>query len=142
MPEEEMVQIATLSGQNNEEIRRSIQAVRKSINAPTLRGAEYDPAGKILHFGGKKITISGRAENYPAELLDTLFKNPNQVWGNDEILEDWYGVGDSKSITEAEKADRIYHAGRKANEKIFQIVGIRDFLIVNTKEVTIQKKYL
>lgn len=141
MPEEEMIPIVTLRGENNGAIRRNIQAVRKSIEIP-ISGAQYNSIAKTLQLGGKEIPMSERAENYPANLLATLFKSPNRIWSNDEILEDWHGAKDVKSIIEAAKAKRIYHAGRKVNEKIHQIVGIKDFLIVNTKEVAIQKKYL
>jgi hypothetical protein len=71
-----------------------------------------------------------------ADLLNTLFKEPEKNWSNDEIYEDW-GEGDFK-----EKTNKFYTAGYEINRAIAVETTIKDFLILSTKEIRINEKYL
>lgn len=109
----------------------------------------YKSENKTLYFKNKEIKISERAENYSAELLNTLFKQPSKVWATDEILEDWCGVGNNNlesdcasQFKNALKSNRVYQAGFAVNQKIAQKTQCEDFLYVTKKEVQINQKYL
>lgn len=107
----------------------------------------YKSENKTLYFKNKEIKISERAENYPAELLNTLFKKPAKDWATDEILEDWYGVENNdlecdSQFKEALKSNRVYQAGLAVNQKIAQKTQYEDFLDVTKKQVRINQKYL
>ena len=98
---------------------------------------DFDDKQSILYFNGKTITISKGAENDAHELLRTVFKNKSKVWSKDEVLDDWHlEVG---NITPKNK---VYHAGKAVNRIVAQETQIKDFLVVSTKTITINKKYL
>ncbi len=99
---------------------------------------DFDPKTSTLYFTGEAITISKRAENDAHELLKTIFKDKVKIWNSDEILEDWQ-VSHTKSLIPKNK---VYQAGKAVNRVVAQETKIKDFLIVSTKTVAINKKYL
>lgn len=108
--------------------------VNKEVKTKKQNGINYDSKTKILNFKGTKINLSGGP--IQADLLITLFKEPEKNWSNDEIYEDW-GEEDFK-----EKTNKFYTAGYEINKAIAVKTTVNDFLILSTKEIRINEKYL
>lgn len=101
----------------------------------------FDDVKSILYFAGEEIIISKRAENDAHELLRIIFKDKakiGNVWNNDEILDEWKVCLNKERIPK----NKVYHAGKAVNRIIAQETKIKDFLIVTTKTIVINKKYL
>lgn len=119
-----------------------LQRVHNFITAQLLKAdaemkLDFDDARSILYFAGKEITISQRAQSDAHELLRTLFKDTAKEWNTDEILDDWRF--DVNGNTPKKKA---YHAGKAVNRIVAQETQIKDFLDVDTKKISINKRYL
>jgi hypothetical protein len=98
---------------------------------------DFDAKNSILHFAGRQIIISKRAQNDAHELLRTIFKDKTKQWNNDEILDDWDSIVDIKP-----PKNKIYQAGKAVNRIVAQETQIKDFLSVNTRKISINKRYL
>lgn len=114
-------------------LKELIQSDDKSDIDNTI--LKFDTKKSILHFANKKIVISKRAENDSHYLLKTLFKNKAKVWSTDEVLDDWESAEDAP-------IRKIYNAGITTNRKIAEITTTKDFLLVNTRNISINPKYL
>lgn len=97
---------------------------------------DFDEAQSVLHFAGKEIRISKRAQSDPHDLLVTIFKDRAKVWNTDEVLEDW------KLGNDPTPRNKVYQAGKALNNIVAKETQIKDFLNVDTKEVSINKAYL
>ncbi len=96
----------------------------------------FNDKESILSFNNKEIKISKTINSNGHYLLKTIFKDKNKVWEYDEIAEDW---------TEDYKKDdgsKYYYAGYTVNGKVAKETTIKDFLIITSKMVHINKKYL
>lgn len=85
----------------------------------------------------KKILVAKKEESDTHKLMRTLFKDKHKNWANDEVLEDWGYAIDEETAT-----NKVYQAGRKINGLVAQDTTIKDFLIVTTKSISINKKHL
>ena len=97
----------------------------------------FDDANRILHFMDEKIVIGKKEESDPHKLMRTLFSDTTKIWANDEILEDW-----GYSFDEEVSKNKVYQAGKAINQVVAQDTKIKDFLVISTKSVSINKKYL
>ncbi|MEN9582942.1 MAG: hypothetical protein RL641_896 [Candidatus Parcubacteria bacterium] len=107
-------------------------------DAPTAKSdPRFDEESRILYFNNEKILIGKKEESDPHKLLRTLFKDKRKVWASDEVLEDWgYSFDDKVS------ANKVYQAGKAVNQTVAQDTKIKDFLVVSTKNININKAYL
>jgi len=93
----------------------------------------------ILHFMEKEITISKAGkESYPLQLLQTLNKEWDRYWFEDEILDDW---GYSNSEIKTLSKNRVYFASIKVNNAIQKETQIKDFIEHTTQKFRINPKY-
>lgn len=97
----------------------------------------FDDEKKVLNFMNKKILVAKKEESDTHKLMRTLFKDKHKNWANDEVLEDWGYAIDEETAT-----NKVYQAGRKINGLVAQDTTIKDFLIVTTKSISINKKHL
>lgn len=119
--------------------RRIHDHVTKQLLTPSKENKELDfnHDESILAFTGEKITISKRAQSDAHDLLYTIFKEKAKTWHTDEVLDDWkVDTGDRVP------KNKVYHAGKAVNRIIAEQTTIKDFLIVTTKKVSINAKYL
>lgn len=123
--------------------KRYAQRVHSYLTAELLQAdapkpeLRFDDENRILHFSNEKILIGKKEESDPHKLLRTLFKDERKVWPNDEILEDW-----GYSFDEETSENKVYQAGKAVNRTVAQDTKIKDFLIVSTKNIHINKAYL
>lgn len=97
----------------------------------------FDDGNRVLFFKGKSIAISKKEDSDAHKLMRTLFKNAQKTWANDEVLEDWgYRIDDNVPT------HKVYQASRKINSIIAQDTTIKDFLVISTKTVAINEKWL
>lgn len=99
---------------------------------------DFDLKKSTLYFADEEITISKRAENDAHELLRTIFNDKAKVWNSDEVLDDWKVSFDGSRVPK----NKVYQAGRAVNRIVAQETKIKDFLVVSTKTVAINRKYL
>lgn len=97
----------------------------------------FDDISRTLYFMNEKILIAKKEESDPHKLIRTIFKDVHKVWPNDEILEDW-----GYSFDEKISKNKVYQSGKVVNKTIAQETKIKDFLIITTKTVAINEKYL
>lgn len=129
----------------DDEFRNDAQRVHRYLTAGLLQpkllntGLSFDDEGRTLAFMGMSIVVAKKSESDTHKLLRTLFKDTAKVWHNDEILDDWgYSFEEQENLPE----NKVYHAGLAVNRLIAQEAQIKDFLIVDTKKIAINKKYL
>lgn len=98
---------------------------------------DFDDSTRILYFAGQPILISPRAANDSLTLLSILFSDRSKLWHNDEVMEKW-------GLTEGTKTEKrkAYHAGKALNDIIAKKTTVQDFLLINTKTISINPKYL
>ncbi len=125
------------------EFRKRIERIQKYFVAELLKDPltiepqklDFEEKTSILSFTGETIIISKKAESAAHDLLRTIFKGRERLWHQDEILDDW------KVYTNTPK-NKIYQAGLAVNRIIAQETKIKDFLLVTTKTIAINPKYL
>lgn len=97
----------------------------------------YDTVDCIIHFRGKNIQIP---HNSDQELLcKVVLRNKQSMlkkWPWDEAVEAW---GDEPDTIGWRK---VYNAGRAINDKVAVETATKDFLIVKTKFVQLNPKFL
>jgi len=99
---------------------------------------EFDIVTSTLYFADEKIKISDRANSDAHDLLKIIFSDTSKLWNNDEILEEL-----AFNLTKAKvPKNKVYQAGKAVNRSIAQETTIKDFLVLTTKTVAINKKYL
>lgn len=101
---------------------------------------DFNKQTSTLYFGGKKIIISTRVQNDAHDLLSIIFEDKNNLsktWNNDEVLDKWKFEFDGKA-----PKNKVYQAGMAVNRAVAQETTIKDFLLVNTKNIALNKKYL
>lgn len=98
----------------------------------------FDDTTSTLSFMNEKITISKQAQSAPHDLLKTLFKDRTRTWSTDEVLDDWHYYLEDEEVPK----NKVYQAGLAVNRIVAQSTKVKDFLIVNTKNVAINKVYL
>lgn len=99
---------------------------------------KYDSDKKVLKIAGKSISLAKKGkETDSIKLLETLLKDTDKNWWNDEILEDW-GYRTDEDTTK----NKTYHAGKGLNKKIKDVAGIEDFIEHTTTEFKINPRYL
>jgi hypothetical protein len=99
---------------------------------------KYDSDKKVLKIAGKSISLAKKGkETDSIKLLETLLKDTDKTWWNDEILEDW-GHRTDEDTTK----NKTYHAGKGLNKKIKDVAGIEDFIEHTTTEFKINPRYL
>lgn len=111
------------------EIKKALNKKRK-----TIKNSKASYKGGILYIKNKKISFSSKPNQ--RNLLNTLFKHPENIWDNDEIWEDW---GEQDLIG---KTLKFYTASDEINKKIAIETGLKDFLIKSTMQIQINPKYL
>ncbi len=113
------------------------------INFDEDEKATYNPDTKTLIFKQKKIIITKRAQSYAADLLETLFfkKTIGELWDFYDVIKEWDQSMETEDISEDEKA-RVYQAGVSVNEKVEKKTDCNDFLVITTKDVKINPRYL
>jgi len=99
---------------------------------------DFNDTESILYFAGEEIKVSKRSQSAPHDLLRTLFKDRGKTWNNDEIIDDWHYYHEDEKIPK----NKVYQAGRSVKRIVAEETKIKDFLIVTTKNVSINKKYL
>jgi len=126
------------------DFRSYAQRVHTYITAELLKTdmenskLEFDVATSALFFANEKIKISDRANSDAHDLLKIIFSDISKLWNNDEILEKL-----AFNLTKAKvPKNKVYQAGKAVNRIIAQETTIKDFLILTTKTVAINKKYL
>jgi len=97
----------------------------------------FDNEKRLLCFMNENIIISKKEESDTHKLMRTLFSDTSKVWANDEILDDW-----DYFCNEEVSKNKVYQAGKAVNRIIAQETKIKDFIIVTTKNVFINKEYL
>ena len=116
-----------------------ITEIYKTEN-PQTHFEKLDEQRGVLHFAGKQITISRAGkETFPLQLLQTLSKESDRYWFEDEILEDW---GYSKKEIEELPTNRVYFASVSINRAIQKDAQIDDFIEHTTKKFRINPKYI
>jgi len=99
---------------------------------------KYDSDKKVLKIAGKSVSLAKKGkETDSIKLLETLLKDTEKTWWNDEILEDW-GYRTDEDTTK----NKTYHAGKGLNKKIKDVAGIEDFIEHTTTEFKINPRYL
>ena len=98
---------------------------------------DYDVATSILSFIGKAVVISARVESDAHDLLSTIFKDRNKTWEAYEVIDDW-GYHEDEEVPK----NKVYQAGKAVNRIVAQHTTVKDFLVVTTKNVSINKAYL
>ena len=98
---------------------------------------DFDDATSILSFLGEAITISARVQSDAHDLLRTIFKDRAKVWEVYEVIDDWGYQADEKA-----PKNKVYQAGKSVNRIVAQHTKVKDFLIITTKNVAINKAYL
>lgn len=103
-----------------------------------LGRSRFDAERNTLTLLGKQVHIGD--DNFPSELIRTLFTEPFKEWPIDEIYEDWrYNEGD----IEAAPKRRLYNAARSLNETIQkEISSVSDFVEYDLTTFRINPKYL
>ena len=125
------------------DFRNYAQRVHNYITAELLKADKpetslgFDDEKRLLYFMGETIVIGKKEESDPHKLMRTLFNDTTKVWANDEILEDW-----GYSFDEKVSKNKVYQAGKVINQVVAQDTKIKDFLVISTKSVSINKKYL
>ena len=105
---------------------------------PKVYFEKYDSDKKVLKIAGKSISLAKKGkETDSIKLLETLLKDTDKTWWNDEILEDW-GYRTDEDTTK----NKTYHAGKGLNKKIKDVAGIEDFIEHTTTEFKINPRYL
>lgn len=108
------------------------------VKAETDKKLEYDDQQSTLYFVDEAIKIAKRADSDAHELLRMIFKDRSKLWNNDEILDMW-----KFDLTKSRvPKNKVYQAGKAVNRIIAQETKIKDFLLLTTKTVAINKKYL
>lgn len=97
----------------------------------------------VLRVENQLVQLSTKAgkENNPLRLVKTLMKEPSKYWFEDEILEDWDGVGFETRKSQMPK-NQIYHSAKNLNKKIQEVTGISDYIEHDTSKFRINPKYL
>jgi hypothetical protein len=109
----------------------------KSLN-PNKYYESYDSEKKILNLCKKKIKLAVKGNDTDSiKLIETLLKDKEKTWHNDEILNDW-----GYSLDEDTSKNKIYHSAKNLNKKIEKELKISDFIIPTTKDCKINPKYL
>ena len=99
---------------------------------------KYDTDKKVLKIAGKSIPLAKKGKDTDSiKLLETLLKNTNETWHNDQIYADW-GI----HLDEVMIKNKTYHAGKALNAKIKKVVGLEDFIEHTTTEFRINPRYL
>lgn len=71
--------------------------------------------------------------------MDTLLKEPERQWFEDEILTDWgYTDDEQKKLPK----NRVYQAALAVNDAVAKATKIKDFIEHNTEKFRINPKYL
>lgn len=107
------------------------------LNETKDQKLDFNDKKSSLLFAGKNIIISKRAQSDPHDLLRTIFKNKAKDWQTDEVLDDWRFAVDNKA-----PKNKVYQAGKAVNRIVASKTTIHDFLVVTTKQVKINEKYL
>lgn len=109
----------------------------KKQSSKTNGNIGFDTESSLITIGNIKIKIP---QNTDMEMLcKVILKNKKATlkkWSWDEILEEW---GETPEEVGWRKT---YHAGIGVNEKIARKTAIEDFLIVTTKTIQVNPKYL
>ena len=94
---------------------------------------------KILFFKNKQFNFSNSPNQY--ELLGTLFKDIQKEWNYDEIEEDWDPTCYEERLKQKDYWKRFYNSAKEINKKIAIETGIKDFLLMDTKQVKVNTRY-
>lgn len=111
--------------------------ILQSLQQKSSETLYFDDTTHTLHFAGQAILISSRAQNDSLDLLRLLFTDRSRLWHNDEILNKWDIMRDKN----AQKM-KAYHAGKALNDIIAKQTTVQDFLLITTKTIRINPKYL
>lgn len=119
------------------EIRKlQLQKLRQNVNA-NLNPIVYNLTNSTISFRGKDIPIPPNTnEEALCKVLFTSKNSMKRLWSWDEIVEKW--GDDVKDRNQKE----VYSTGRRINMRIAQKTMVEDALIVKTKTIRINPKYL
>ena len=94
---------------------------------------------KVLFFKNQQFNFSNSPNQY--ELLGTLFKDIQKEWNYDEIEEDWDPTCYEERLKQQDYWKKFYNSAKEINKKIAIETGVKDFLLMNTKQIKVNKKY-
>jgi len=103
-------------------------------------GISYNSTSGHLNFNRKTISIP--KDTYQDALCRVLLKDKKsmrKVWVWDEILDEW---GGKYQYDDKQAWRKVYNAAREVNQKVATETATKDFLIVKTKEIAVNPKYL
>lgn len=128
-----------------EEIKERINFLSQTKEKVDLKYNDYNPKTLEISIGGNTFKIGQKTTSNHALLMKHLSKRRTKEVDTYDLLKDAYGINPNieKIIFDKAKKDKkTYHAGKKINEFVFDEIGISDFLIVSTKSIQINPKYL
>jgi len=103
--------------------------------------ANFDSETGTLTLGGKEIKFAG--DKNQIELLRFLFKETGSARKEWDWVDITRAFGDHDwSKDSKRKSRRVYDTGRNVNTNIARKTAIEDFLIVTTKTIKVNPKYL
>lgn len=106
-----------------------------------LKELAYDASASVIIFAGKKIPI--RKDTNQGALCRVLFQNKKSIrkeWSWDEVADAW-GDRDQRKAGEINWR-QVYEAAQEINKKVATKTAVEDLLLVTTKTVSINPKYL
>ena len=117
----------------------SLEVINKKFEKSTFNNSKpyFDEEKSILRFKGKEIVIAKNKASRAHFMLGIIFKDTERNWSYMDIIDEM-GGNDYKK----EDWKKFWQAVNGINKKIAEATTINDFLIITSKEVEINKKYL
>lgn len=117
----------------------------KAEQVTTKKPMRYDRG--VLYVNGAEVVISKGLCTDQHYLLQTIMKDPEKLWNNDEIAEDWLDekiIDDDSEYVGKEKR-KFYDIGRAVNkrlEKVGESWKLVPLLNVGMQAISVNKNYL
>jgi hypothetical protein len=92
----------------------------------------------ILYFHNYHITISEQLTNRNVLYLKAIFKDIKKVWNYDEIADSMHEI----ETYDKNSWNKYYQLGKAINTKVTSATSIKNFLVIKTKNVQVNPKYL
>lgn len=133
--------------ENIEALRAVLPELERTIEKPLklsgdIEPPSYDHSKKTLFFADEAFRFTKSAEYMPAicELLINT-KPEQRTWTLSELVKIWEPQVDFLGEAPSDWK-RVHNAVKRINNRIVNKVGINDLFILDTKTVSINRKYL
>lgn len=128
------VDFTSLDKKREEEAEIRKLTLKKLRSESKPENPTYNKEKRTIDFAGKEIKVKGESSS---AICEEIFKEPNRSWSYDEILENQGGDDiDKKQIS------KLSRAARHINTLVAMETTIKDLLLVDSKKVLINPKYL